>query len=73
MAITITVDVKHGGLAETILRGPTLHRQPNLDKAKASRWTYGLEPDNTARLTPLGVLHSLIGLTLNFPDDEDGD
>ncbi len=66
--MAITVKVKRGGILYSILRRPIVHRQPDLSKAQGSRWTYGLGDDGVARLTPLGVLHTLIGLTLWVED-----
>lgn len=57
------VRVKRDGWVYKALCRPTLHRQPDLGKATRSRWTYRLGEDGVARLTPLGALHTLIGLT----------
>lgn len=45
------------------------------DKALNSRWTYGAHPhaQGLAVLTPLGILHSLAGIVLVYPNVEEGE
>lgn len=51
-------------MLERALRGPTLHTT-TAAKAEQSRFVYGSTDDpDRWRLTPLGLLHALTGLTL---------
>lgn len=67
-----TIKVKRGGLVERLLRKPTLLTSSNFERVDRSRMVWGpvypeLGMHSPAwRLTPLGLLHGVFGLTLEM-------
>lgn len=61
-----TLNVKPNGVVRRILTRPTLHLSDDIERVDRSRFVYGPvegEP-GLYRLSPLGVLHGLFGVTL---------
>lgn len=66
-----TVRVKRDGWLDRALRIPTLWHSTNYDWIDRSRLVFGPCDDvgYCWRLSPLGLLHGLIGLTLEVRDE----
>jgi hypothetical protein len=63
------VKVRRGGLAHRLLTRRTLWVSGNLERVDRSRFVYGPTDDpDRWRLSPLGLLHGLTGLTLQPVD-----
>lgn len=62
----ILLRVKSGGWVQRALQGPTLHRTSDREYVDRTRLIYGPTDDpDVWRLSPLGLLHTLVGLTLD--------
>lgn len=56
------------GLVYRFLRGTTIARTRDWQRAERSRFVYGPDGHGGYRLSLLGFLHGLCGLTLAVPD-----
>lgn len=65
-----TIKVTRNSLLYRVLSKPTLLHDTDLDRLDASRFVFGPCPkhDDCYRLSPLGLLHGLTGLTLEMRD-----
>lgn len=64
-----TITVRRDGIVHRVLHRTTLSRTIRLDRAEASRFVYAPTVDGHYRLSLLGFLHGLCGLTLDVRDE----
>ena len=64
-----TVHVRRNGLAQRVLQGTTLWRTDDLSAAERSRLIYSPDSRGGYRLSLLGFLHGLTGLTIDVDDE----